>query len=95
MVRSYSPHAGYDGGVTWQSTEELLAWLAGLPPAEAIAKARLLADTKTAGALRAFADELVFSWTREATYGDAATELGLSLKQVEKAVERRYRASKA
>jgi hypothetical protein len=78
--------------VTWQSTEELLAWLAELPPAEAIAKARLLADTKTAGALRAFADELVFAATRDVTYSEAKDALGLSLKQVEKAVERRYRA---
>lgn len=79
----------------WQSTDDLLAELAKLPPADAIRVARLLADTKTAGALRAFADEMVFSWTREATYGDAATELGLTRKQVEKAVERRYRALRA
>lgn len=74
--------------VMWSTMDELLAWLANQPPADAVRVARLLADTKTAGALREYADDVVYDMTREATYVEVATALGQSRKQVMKAVER-------
>lgn len=72
----------------WRDVDELLDWLGSQPPAEGVRLARLLADTKTAGALREFADQVVFQMTRSATYNEVASSLGQSRKQVMKAVER-------
>jgi hypothetical protein len=72
----------------WRSLDELLAWLAERPPAEAVRLSRLLADTKTAGALREYADRIVYDMTREATYKRVGEELALGRKQVMSAVER-------
>lgn len=72
----------------WRDVGELVTWLNEQPPGEAVRLARLLADTKTAGALREYADRLVFGATREATYREVATALGLSYKQVMAAAER-------
>ncbi len=72
----------------WNTADDLVAWLAERPPATGVRLARLLADTKTAGALREFADQIVFDMTREATYDEVAKALGQSRKQVMHAVER-------
>lgn len=74
----------------WQSADELVAWLAEQPPANAVRLARLLADTKTAGALRTYADRVVYDMTRAATYDEVGKALGQTRKQVMKAVERQH-----
>lgn len=73
----------------WRTSDELIAWLAEQSLADQVRIARLLADTKTAGALRQFADKVVYDMTRAATYDDVAAALGQTRKQVIKAVERR------
>jgi len=86
------------GGIVvgmWRDVDELMAWLADQPPADAVRLARLLADTKTAGALRAHADRVVYDMTRAATYNEVATALGQTRKQVMKAVERVSAANSA
>lgn len=89
------PDVGYTWRVTWQTADELLAWLGELPPAEAVRVARLLADTRTAGVLREYADEIVYTATRTAKSAEVEAALGLSRKQVMKAVERRLAARRA
>jgi hypothetical protein len=89
--RSYylrSPHVGYSQRVAWQTTDDLLAWLDELSPADAVRVSRLLADTKTAGALRVYADRVVYDMTRVGTYNEVAEALGSTRKQIMKAVER-------
>lgn len=77
----------------WRDVDELVDWLDQQPPGEAVRIARLLADRKTTGALRDFADHIVYVETRRVSYAEAAEQLGLSRKQVMHAVERVNRAA--
>lgn len=75
-------------GVRFRSVDDVLAWLDGQDAGDAVRLARLLADTATAGALREYADRLIYDMTREATYAQVRKALGVSPKQVMRAVER-------
>jgi hypothetical protein len=73
-----------------RTVEDLLAWLDELPPLERVHLARLLADTKTTRDLAAAGDATIHALTREATAAAVAEQLGLSAKQVKRAVEQHY-----
>lgn len=67
--------------------DTLMTWLAALSDADRVRTARLLGDTKTTGEMARLADATVFELTRHATAPAVAQQLGLSIKQVRRAVE--------
>jgi hypothetical protein len=75
--------------------DDLRAWLDGLQPAERVHLARLLADTRTAGELAAMADATIYELTRHARSVDVAGQLGLSERQVRRAVEQHCARARA
>lgn len=77
----------------WRDVDELLGWLDQQPPGDAVRIARLLADRRTTGALRDFADRVVYAETRSTSYAEVCERLGLSRKQVMHAVERVHKAA--
>jgi hypothetical protein len=68
----------------------LLSWLESLSDADSVAVTRWLADNKTSGpVVSAFADERVWKLTRDAPARDVAEALGMSVTQVNRAIQRR------
>lgn len=64
-----------------------MTWLNELSEVDRIRVARLLADTRTIRELADAADATVYELTRTATAAAVAERLGLSAKQVKRAVE--------
>jgi hypothetical protein len=80
---------------TPRTLADLRTWLGEFPPAERVHLARLLADTRTIGELAAIADATIYELTRDASSTDVAQQLGLSAKQVKRAVEQYYTRARA
>lgn len=67
--------------------DTLIAWLNALTPADQVRTARLLADTRTSRDVAAVADATVYEMTRDDPAPAVAQRLGLTVKQVRRAVE--------
>lgn len=67
--------------------DSLMTWLAALPEPDRVRTARLLGNTQTTRDLAAAADATVYEMTRQATASAVAAQLGLTVKQVRRAVE--------
>jgi hypothetical protein len=71
----------------FRDRDELLRWLDGMRPADLVHTGRLLGEGVTARAVAARADQAIYEMTRTASQAAVAAELGLSAKQVKRAVE--------
>lgn len=78
-----------------RTVDDLLAWLWELAPAERVHLARLLGNTKTAGAVAAVGDATIHALTRATAAAEVADQLDLSAKQVKRAVEQHFARQRA
>lgn len=76
-----------------RTLNDLLAWLAAMPPLERARVAGLLADHATVKAIGQVRRAAIYEETRERSYADVAGELGVSESAINKAVSEHRRAA--
>lgn len=72
--------------------DDLLAWLAAMPPIDRARVAGLLVDHDTTKAVGAVRRGAIYEETRVRSYADVAADLGVSLSAINKAISEHRRS---